>query len=81
MALSHQIYLVNSQLVSLTHLILSFSGFFYLIPYEINLLSDLASIDLTSTFHENILFEDMSSQDFQNIIINFLAFENLVELK
>ncbi|XP_017624595.1 receptor-like protein Cf-9 [Gossypium arboreum] len=63
-----------SQLVSLTHLNLSYNGFFGLIPYQINLLSSLVSLDLSW----NALDLRFDDQGFHMLARNFTKLRNLV---
>ncbi|XP_017624592.1 receptor-like protein Cf-9 [Gossypium arboreum] len=62
-----------SQLVSLTHLNLSYNGFFGLIPYQINLLSSLVSLDLSLL--DELRFD---GQGFDMLARNLTKLRNLV---
>ncbi|KAG8485004.1 hypothetical protein CXB51_021775 [Gossypium anomalum] len=63
-----------SQLVSLTHLNLSSNGFYGLIPHQINLLSSLVSLDLSS-YGLDLRFD---SQGFDMLARNLTKLRNLV---
>ncbi|KAL1085131.1 hypothetical protein V6Z11_D08G029000, partial [Gossypium hirsutum] len=63
-----------SQLVSLTHLNLSYNGFYGLIPHQINLLSSLVSLDLS--FHS--LESRFNGQGFDMLARNLTKLRNLV---
>ncbi|TYH04714.1 hypothetical protein ES288_A08G028100v1 [Gossypium darwinii] len=62
------------QLVSLTHLNLSSNGFYGLIPHNINLLSSLVSLDLSS-YGLDLRFD---SQGFDMLATNLTKLRNLV---
>ncbi|XP_022717775.1 receptor-like protein 12 [Durio zibethinus] len=64
-----------TQLVSLTHLNLSHSGFSDLIPYEISLLSNLVSLDLSINAYSNLRFD---AQGFDMLARNLTKIRNLV---
>ena len=61
--------------MSLTHLNLSYSGFSDLIPYEISLLSNLVSLDLSYNFYHSMRFD---AQGFDMLVRNSTKLRHLV---
>ncbi|EOY13302.1 Receptor like protein 33 [Theobroma cacao] len=67
-----------NQLVSLTHLNLSYNSFSDLIPYEISLLSKLVSLDLSNNAYYIYSYLRFDSQGFDMLARNLTELRNLI---